>query len=93
MANTKTAKRQIRVQARKYFRNKAYRSAIKTAFRNACKKIEARSELSWQAVNRAIKLIDKAVNKGIIHQNKAARKKSRLMKKFNYFISPPQHTG
>ena len=84
MPNTKSAAKQVRVTASNRERNKAARSRVKTSLHRATKAIseqapkEARSE-----VMSAVSALDKASEKGIIHPNKAARQKSRLMKKLN----------
>ncbi|HEU5012352.1 MAG TPA: 30S ribosomal protein S20 [Roseiflexaceae bacterium] len=82
MANTKSAEKRIRTNERKRVRNQAYRSRAKTAVRKAEQTIFA-GEPSQEAVLEAIRTLDKAAGKGIIHKNNAARRKSRLMKKFN----------
>ena len=71
MANIKSAKKRILVNQTKYERNKAVKSAVKTAI----KKVEA-------AV-AATKLIEMAGSKGIYHKNNVARKISRLTKLVN----------
>jgi small subunit ribosomal protein S20 len=82
LANTKSAEKRIRTNERKRVRNQAYRSRAKTAVRKAAQTIFA-GEPSQEAVLEAIRTLDKAAGKGIIHKNNAARRKSRLMKKFN----------
>lgn len=82
MANTKSAQKRIRANERKRVRNQAYRSRAKTAVRKAEQAIFA-GQPSQEAVLEAIRTLDKAAVKGIIHKNNAARRKSRLMKKFN----------
>lgn len=84
MANIKQAKKRILVNARKRERNMRIRSAVKTAIRKARRAIESREiQKSQELVKKAIKAVDKAAAKGVIHKNNAARKKSRLMKKLN----------
>ena len=84
MANTKSAIKMIRVSERKRIRNKPIRSATKTYVSRAEKIIGQQDKESAQdAVVKAISALDKAAEKGIIHRNNAARRKSRLMKKFN----------
>ena len=62
-------------------RNKATRSELKSRTKTAVKTIGEDS--NEEAVRMAVKKIDSAASKGIIHKNTAARKKSRLMKKVN----------
>ncbi len=64
-------------------RNKPVRTALRTYVRTAQTKIAGRQEDAAEAVVRAISELDKAANKGIIHRNQAARRKSRLMSKYN----------
>jgi len=63
-------------------RNRAYRSKIKTYIKRALSAIE-KGEGAEEVVREAISILDKAASKGIIHPNKAARKKSLLMKRLN----------
>lgn len=82
MANTKSAIKMIRVAERRYRRNQPIRSRVKTLVRTARRDIEAgQLEEAQGDVRVAASALDKAANKGIIHKNTAARRKSRLMKK------------
>lgn len=84
MANTKSALKMIRVAEKRRMRNKPMRSAAKTYISRAERLIgEQDKEAARSAVIKAISTLDKAAEKGIIHPNNAARRKSRLMKKFN----------
>ena len=84
MANTKSAKKQLRVNARKRLRNKPVLSLCKTSITNAEKLIfSGELETAQKATVTAISSLDKAAEKKIIHPNNAARRKSRLMKKLN----------
>jgi len=62
-------------------RNKAVRSELKTRVKVAVSSAEAGAEETPEALRLAIKRIDKAAAKGVIHKNAAARKKSRLSKR------------
>ena len=81
LANTSSAKKRVRVQERKRTRNTGIRTAIKTAFRRANEAITGKGTEPETAVKKAVTVIDKAAAKGIVHKNRAARKKSRLMRK------------
>lgn len=81
MANIKSQKKRIRTNAKRAERNKAVRSELKTRVKHANAAIG--TDDSAEATRLAIKRIDKAAAKGVIHPNAAARKKSRLMKKVN----------
>ena len=84
MANSRSAKKRVRVNERRRLRNQAYRSATRTLVRKAEHAIEAGvGEATATALGDAISKLDKAASKGIIHRNAAARKKSRLMARFN----------
>ena len=81
MPNIKSAKKRVLVAEARNERNKANKSALKTAV----KKFEAaaaegnRTEAEG-AYKAAVKLVDKSVNKGILHKNNAAHKKSAMDK-------------
>lgn len=84
MANSKSSQKRIRTNERRRLRNQAYRSATRTLVRRAESTIaQGTGEETATALLAAISQLDKAANKGIIHRNAAARKKSRLMAKFN----------
>ena len=83
VANTASAKKMIRVAERRRVRNMAVRTAVRTYVKKARLAIDAAPQESTDSVVAAIRALDKAVNKGVIHRNNAARRKSRLMKKLN----------
>lgn len=84
MANTKSALKMIRVAAKRRLRNRSVRSAVKTYVTKAESTIAGSPKANAQAsVVEAITALDKAAERGIIHKNSAARRKSRLMKKLN----------
>lgn len=83
MPNIRSAKKRVKVIAVKTARNKAYRSALKTDIKKANVAIESGAENKEEAVRSAIKKIDQAVAKGLLHKNTAARRKSALAKKAN----------
>ncbi|MGI6096868.1 MAG: 30S ribosomal protein S20 [Dethiobacteria bacterium] len=84
MPNIKSAIKRVKVSEKRRLRNRAIKSKVKTAIKrfNAVlasgDKEQARAELS-----RAMKTIDQAAAKGVLHKNNAARKKSRLSRAFN----------
>lgn len=80
MANIKSAKKRIRVNNAKAMRNKAVKSDLKTALKKAAVAVETNAEDKAAVVNAAIKKVDMACTKGILHKNNAARKKSALAK-------------
>ena len=83
MPNIKSAKKRVLVSKANYEHNKAYRSALRTAVKKADAAIDAKSADMAEAVNAAVKMIDQAAVKGIIHKNNAARKKSALVTRYN----------
>ena len=83
MPNIKSAKKRVKVIATKTARNKAINSALKTDIKKANAAIDSNTENKAEAVRVAIKAIDKAAAKGVLHKNTAARKKSSLAKKLN----------
>ena len=84
MTNIKSAQKQVRVSERKRMRNKSVTTLCKTNIAKAERLIfSGELEPAKTAVAAAIKSLDKASEKGIIHANNAARRKSRLMKKLN----------
>ena len=88
MPITKSAKKQMRVSATRQARNKSVRSQCKTNITKAEKLIfTGELEEAQKAVVTAIGSLDKAAEKGIIHPNNAARRKSRLMEKLNKALS------
>lgn len=84
MANTASAKKRIRSSQRKRQRNRIIRSTARTHVGKAGRLIaENRLEEAEAVVLQAISALDKAVVKGVIHRNNAARRKSRLMRRLN----------
>ena len=84
MANIRSAIKQIRSSARKRERNQVFRSRARTLINKTRKLIaEGKIEEAREEAQLAIVALDKAAQKGIIHKNKAARCKSRLMKRLN----------
>ena len=81
MPNIKSARKRVKVIATRTARNQALRSALRTEIKKAKIAIETNAEDKELQVRKAIKKIDQAVAKGILHKNNAARKKSALAKK------------
>ena len=80
MANIKSAKKRILVAEANRQRNVALKSAIKTALKKALALAEGDDKDALNsAISNVYKLCDKAVSKGVLHKNTAARKKSRLV--------------
>ena len=83
MPNIKSAKKRVLVNRTKAQRNKSRNSALKTAIKKANAAIEANAADKDALVKDAVKKIDQAAAKGLIHKNNAARKKSALVTKAN----------
>jgi small subunit ribosomal protein S20 len=83
MPNIKSAKKRVKVIAVKTARNKALRSNMRSVIKRAERSITAGAADSAEAIRIAIKKVDQAAAKGIIHKNTAARKKSALACKLN----------
>lgn len=83
MPNIKSAKKRVLVSERNNLRNKSYRSALRTSLKKADASIEGKSADMNDSVKAAIKKIDQAAAKGILHKNTAARRKSALTVKLN----------
>ena len=84
MPGSKSAQKQVRVTERKRLRNRSITSLCKTNITRAERLIfSGELEAAQEAVAVAIASLDKAAEKGVIHPNNAARRKSRLMKKLN----------
>ena len=80
MANIKSAKKRVLIAEANRQRNVAVKSAIKTALKKALALAESEDKDALNAaISKAYQLCDKAVSKGVLHKNTAARKKSRLV--------------
>jgi small subunit ribosomal protein S20 len=84
LANTKSAMKNIRKNRRRAEHNRAIRTRARSAVRKAVALIDAgQQEEAHEAVQAAYSALDKAATKGVIHKNNAARRKARLMHRFN----------
>jgi small subunit ribosomal protein S20 len=79
MANIKSQIKRNKQNEVRHQRNKAVRSEIRTRTKNAVAAIDNGAADTAERLRMAIKRIDKAAAKGVIHPNQAARRKSRLM--------------
>jgi small subunit ribosomal protein S20 len=78
LANTKSAIKRMRQSERRRLRNRAMRSKLRGAIKTA-RSAEGASKPA--AVLEAIRALDRAVSKGVVHRNTAARKKSALARR------------
>lgn len=84
MANMKNAKKKVKTSAKEKELNRVFKGSMRTAIKNTEKAVtENNKEKALENLNIAIKRIDKAGSKGIVHSNFVARNKSRLTKKVN----------
>lgn len=84
MANNKSAEKRIRVAEQRRLRNRPFRTLARSSVKKAELAIRAGDQtVAATAVGNAISTLDRVASKGVIHRNNAARRKSRLMAKFN----------
>ncbi|HSR47136.1 MAG TPA: 30S ribosomal protein S20 [Anaerolineales bacterium] len=90
MANTKSAKKRIRQNSRRRIRNVRVRSRARSHVREARAAVAGTDSASAeQAVKTAIRELDRAASKGVIHPNNAARRKSRLYRSLKTQAAKP----
>jgi small subunit ribosomal protein S20 len=81
MANHKSAEKRVRQNTKRNEINRSNRSKLRTQIKSLRSALAGSDKkLSQELLNPTVSLIDKAVNKGLIHKNTAARHKSRLTK-------------
>ena len=84
MANIKSSKKDVISSKIAYEKNKANKSALKTELKKFDAALTAADKAAAEvAYKAAIVAVDKAVNKGLLHKNNAARKKSSMTLKLN----------
>lgn len=81
MANIDSAKKRIRQNEKARVRNRIHRGRARTEVKQAREAMASGSDGSVDAVREAVRWLDHAASKGVIHPNNAARRKSRLMKR------------
>jgi small subunit ribosomal protein S20 len=81
VANIRSQIKRNRQNERRRLRNKSVRSEMKTRVKHALTKAEAGADDAADALRLAVKRIDKAAAKGVIHKNQAANRKARLMRR------------
>jgi small subunit ribosomal protein S20 len=80
MANIKSAKKRVLIAIKKHDRNRVVRSAVKTHVTRVRRLVDGGEMAAVAEVNAAVKALDQAAERGILHRNNAARRKSRLMR-------------
>ena len=91
MANKKSAEKYVRTSLKRNVRNRWYRTRART-FVKTTRELLAQGDVdqATEAMQRACRALDMAAQKGVIHANNAARRKSRLMKAFNKATAPAE---
>jgi len=81
VANTKSAQKAMRQAQSRALRNQSSRSGVRTYFKKATDAVvlTGTAEEAAEVVRAAVRALDRAAQKGIVHPNQAARRKSRLM--------------
>jgi len=81
VANIKSQIKRNRQNEKRRLRNKAVRSEVRTRTKTALASAANGSEDAAEMLRLAVKRIDKAASRGVIHKNQAANRKSRLMRR------------
>ena len=94
MPNIKSAKKRVEVNQRNRAINKAYKSELATGLKKYNKAVEAGDvKLVEKLLPETVSLLDKSVTRGIIHKNKADRKKADCLAKFNKMEKPKKRVA
>jgi small subunit ribosomal protein S20 len=85
MPNLRSAKKRMRIEEERRARNASVKSTVRTYVSKARNAIasDAAAPETEEAIRTAISNLDRAVRKGVLHRNNAARRKSRLMARLN----------
>ena len=89
MANIKSQIKRNKTNERRRLRNKAARSEVKTRVKTALRSAESAADTTADDLRLAVKRLDKAAARGIIHKNQAANRKGALMRRINVLTAPP----
>ena len=90
MANTKSAIKSIHQDAKRRLRNRMVRSRMRTYVSRARAELATEDPVAAaEAIRQAVSELDRAAQKGVIHRNAAARRKSALMKQLNALQQTP----
>ncbi|MEW6404872.1 MAG: 30S ribosomal protein S20 [Chloroflexota bacterium] len=93
MANIKSQIKRNRQNEKRRLRNRTGRGAARTAVNQARAAFEEGAPETKEAVLKAISMLDKAAEKGVVHRNNAARRKGRLMKQLAAFNAKAQESA
>ena len=83
MANIKSQMKRNLTNEKARLRNKAAKSEVKTRIKTAIASAEGSAETTADDLRLAVKRLDKAAARGIIHRNQASNRKSRLVRRIN----------
>ncbi len=85
MPNLPSAKKRMRIEEKRRARNRSVKSAVRTQVTRARSAIATgpAEPNTIEAVQSALRALDRASSKGVLHRNNAARRKSRLMARLN----------
>lgn len=89
MANIKSQIKRNQQNEKRRLRNRIYRGAARTAVAQARTAMDEEIPETKEAIMKAISMLDKAAEKGVIHANNAARRKGRLMKRLAVLGAAP----
>jgi small subunit ribosomal protein S20 len=87
MANIKSQIKRNRQNEKRRLRNKAVRSEMRTRSKRAVAAMDGGDEQAAQLLHAAVRRIDTAAARGVIHKNQAANRKSRLMRRARVLAS------
>lgn len=93
MANIKSQIKRNRQNEKRRLRNRTYRGAARTAVAQARTAFEEGVPETKEAIMKAISMLDKAAERGVLHVNNAARRKGRLMKRLAALSATPVNTA
>jgi small subunit ribosomal protein S20 len=83
MPNIKSAVKRVKVSETKKMQNRVKKSELRTTLRHYREAVDAKADDAGVVLKEALKKVDQAAAKNLIHKNAASRKKSQLMKAYN----------
>lgn len=88
MPNIKSAEKRVRQNVKRELRNRRTKSMLKTSIRRFEESLQSGNmDEAKVTLNAAVRQIDRAATRGVVHKNTAARKKSRLSRIFNQSLA------
>jgi small subunit ribosomal protein S20 len=88
VANIKSQIKRNRTNEKARLRNKATKSEVKTRIKKAVTSAQYGEDTATEDLRMAVKRLDKAAAKGVIHKNQASNRKSRLVRRINALNAP-----